>query len=242
MDEPQDYLGLEEYLAGDQSNDLVWNHGSLHKHFFEEVAELEKAIGCKDNREESFDDGVESFRLCSPGLQLTHLKDVGSVKTNTTSTETVSKKEGYHDKIETDLDSEAISDDIKGGQMQSPNSTITSESAKTENVLLLPVQNKILSLSNESSEASSCTSSSASVESIEDEMKQVMKRQRNNKASKKFRRAKKTKLRALFEKEQKLQAENQDLRLQLSQLQNEVMSLKKQLPSNWKFQMILFKV
>lgn len=245
LDDVQSILDSDEYLAGDNGVDIVWKQSSLHKHFFEEVAELENIIG-GEQRNAEYCNGENSFRLSPTDLQLCdphcdfELFNSDAVVAKCNLDEKCSGK----DLDETDWEMEIRSladgctEEANGLGLQSVNSIESQGEDNPQDRLLFTGQSQGQPLFGELTESSSCTSSQASVDSIEDEMRIAVKRQRNNEASKKFRQAKKSKRSALFEKERKLQIENQKLKLQLSQLQNEVTTLINQLPSNWIFQMI----
>ena len=248
MDDVQDILDSNEYLAGDNGVDVIWKHSSLHKHFFEEVAELENIFDSEQRKEEYCND-KNSFRLTPSDLHLCDpLSDFELFNPDVVLAKgSLDEKCSGKDIDETDWEMEtrnladgcnACTEEANRLELQPIDSTISLEEGNSPRRLLLDGQSQGLLQSGESTETSSCTSSPASVDSIEDEMKIAVKRQRNNEASKKFRKARKSRCSALFEKERRLQFENQKLKLQLSQLQNEVTTLINGLPRNWIIQMI----
>lgn len=193
------------------SGNLGWDQTRLGELFFDQVAELEKLIpgeSCKEHlMEESWDANTELF---NNGEEATG--------------ECAGLTEGPERNHATGIHVGALNgglpmhgDDAKSKDLE----MIEQQEFKHSSVL----GGEATALFDVSQGSPSSVGSSCSDETSE-------KRMRNNKASRKFRRARKERHHTLFARASKLEQENQLLKLQVNEMIQEIVSLRSMLPKN----------
>ena len=212
---PKTEEGLLESPLLDQgsfwSTDLGWDQTSLGEPFFDQVAELEKLIPGESCKGHLFGKSwVANTELFNPGEELDK-EWVGPIE-DSGQAAGISRYALTGHLPNPGVDDHGESNDIEMIEQQvcKPSSVPSGEATALFDV----------SQGSPSSVDSSCSDEASE------------KRIRNNQASRKFRRARKERHHTLFARALKLEQENQSLKLQVSEMIQEIISLKSMLPKN----------